>query len=187
MSSTAPSPVVVAASPPDQLHNLHNVFVYGSLLADDVVRVLLKRIPQSSSAVLNGYHRFSIKGRVYPAILPVENKRVAGKVLLGITNPELDILDTFEDVEYKRSTVEVSLVDGSERLVAHTYVWSNRSDPDLYGEWNFEEWKRLHMDDFVKMTTGFVTELQRPEPKPRVATYESFFLQGGGDGSLLMP
>lgn len=27
-------------------------------------------------------HRFSIKGRLYPAILPVENKKVTGKVCL---------------------------------------------------------------------------------------------------------
>ena len=32
------------------------------------------------------------------------------QVLFGITNPELDILDTFEDVEYERRTVEVSLM-----------------------------------------------------------------------------
>jgi hypothetical protein len=31
------------------------------------------------------------------------------QVLFGITNPELDILDTFEDVEYERRTVEVSM------------------------------------------------------------------------------
>eukprot|EP00268_Persea_americana_P031201 TRINITY_DN3030_c0_g2_i11.p1 TRINITY_DN3030_c0_g2~~TRINITY_DN3030_c0_g2_i11.p1 ORF type:complete len:117 (+),score=11.59 TRINITY_DN3030_c0_g2_i11:102-452(+) len=55
-------------------------------------------------------HRFSIKGRVYPAILPVENKKVTGRVLLGITDPELGVLDTFEDVEYERTAVEVSLV-----------------------------------------------------------------------------
>lgn len=29
---------------------------------------------------------------------------------MGITDPELYILDTFEDVEYERSTVEVSLL-----------------------------------------------------------------------------
>lgn len=29
-------------------------------------------------------HRFSIKGRVYPAILPVENKKVTGKVFIMI-------------------------------------------------------------------------------------------------------
>ncbi|KAK7825768.1 aig2-like protein d [Quercus suber] len=174
----------------------HNVFVYGSLLADDVVKVLLKRVPPSSSAILHSFHRFSIKGRVYPAILPVENKKVTGKVLFGITNPELDILDTFEDVEYERRTVEVSLMaletsfplvpnlpdmkkDSSEKLQAHTYVWSDKNDPNLYGGWDFEEWKRVHMNDFIKMTTGFVEELEQPESKPRVATYESFYNQDG--------
>eukprot|EP00268_Persea_americana_P031206 TRINITY_DN3030_c0_g2_i9.p1 TRINITY_DN3030_c0_g2~~TRINITY_DN3030_c0_g2_i9.p1 ORF type:complete len:142 (+),score=23.21 TRINITY_DN3030_c0_g2_i9:142-567(+) len=129
---------------------LHSVFVYGSLLADEVVHVLLKRVPDSSPAILNNFHRFSIKGRVYPAILPVENKKVTGRVLLGITDPELGVLDTFEDVEYERKAVEVSLV----------------------------EWKRLHMNDFVKMTGGFMDELEQSESKTRVATYESFYQEG---------
>ncbi|XP_038886128.1 AIG2-like protein D isoform X2 [Benincasa hispida] len=122
------------------------------------------------------HQRFSVRGRVYPAILPVENNRVTGKVLFGITKPELDIFDIFEDVEYERSVVEVSLADGSEKLSALTYVWSNNRDPDLlYGDWNFEEWKRSCMDDFVQMTARFVEELELPEPKSGVATYESFY------------
>ncbi|PQQ03002.1 AIG2-like protein D [Prunus yedoensis var. nudiflora] len=161
-----------------QSESLHKVFVYGSLMAEDVCRVLLNRVPQSSPAILNGYHRYSIKGRVYPAILPVENDKVTGKLLLGITDPELHILDEFEDVEYERSTVEVSLVDSSDNLSVQAYVWSNKSDPNLYGDWNFEEWKQIHKKDFIKMTTGFMEELELPEAKPRVATYESFFQQG---------
>ncbi|KAL7165812.1 hypothetical protein ACSBR2_036643 [Camellia fascicularis] len=145
---------------------LHQVFVYGSLLSDEVVRVLLKRVPQSSSAILDGFHRFSIKERIYPAIIPVENKKVTGKVLLGITLPELDILDTFEDVEYNRCTVEVSLMDGSQKLQAHTYVWANSSDPNLYGDWSFEEWRQAHIKDYMKMTMGFMEELEQPESKP---------------------
>lgn len=35
------------------------------------------------------------------------------QLLLGITDPELHILDGFEDVEYERSTVEVSLMVNS--------------------------------------------------------------------------
>lgn len=165
---------VVGVSNPSKLHN---VFVYGSLMAEEVVRVLLHRVPQSSPAILNGYHRFSIKGRVYPAILPVEVKKVTGKVLLGITVPELDILDTFEDVEYERTTVEVSLMNTSDKLQAETYVWVERNDPTLYGDWNFEEWKEVHMNDFIKMTIGFREELDLPESKSRVATYETFFQQ----------
>lgn len=161
-----------------QSQSLHKVFVYGSLMAEDVCRVLLNRVPKSSPAILNGYHRYSIKGRVYPAILPVENEKVTGKLLLGITDPELHILDEFEDVEYERNTVEVSLVDSSDNLLVQAYVWSNKSDPNLYGDWNFEEWKQLHKKDFIKMTTGFMEELELPEAKPRVATYESFFQQG---------
>ncbi|KAI4337447.1 hypothetical protein L6164_015862 [Bauhinia variegata] len=158
--------------------SLHNVFVYGSLLADEVVQVLLKRVPPSSPAMLPDHCRFRIKGRVYPAILPVENNKVTGRVLLGISGPELDILDEFEDVEYTRNDVEVFLTDSSQKLQAHAYVWSNLKDPNLYGDWDFEEWKQAHMNDFVKMTDGFMQELKLPESKPRVQTYESFFDQG---------
>lgn len=31
-----------------------------------------------------------------------------------------------------------NLQDSSEKLKAATYVWSNISDPNLYGEWDFE-------------------------------------------------
>lgn len=156
---------------------LCNIFVYGSLLADDVVRVLLNRVPPYSPAVLNSFHRFSIKGRVYPAILPVENQKVTGKVLIGITPPELYILDSFEDVEYERKTVDVYLKDSSEKLQAETYIWSDKSDPNLHGDWDFEEWQRLHKEEFIKMSIGFMEELNVPESKPRVVTYEEFFQQ----------
>nr|AFK48439.1 unknown [Lotus japonicus] len=156
----------------------HNVFVYGSLLADEVVRILLKRVPPSTPATLPDYHRFKIKGRVYPAILPVQNNnKVTGRVLLGISGLELDILDEFEDVEYTRSDVEVFLMDNSEKMQVYAYVWSNKDDPDLYGEWEFEEWKQVHMKDFVKMTDEFKEQLELPESKPRVQTYETFYKQ----------
>ncbi|KAK9097579.1 hypothetical protein Sjap_023076 [Stephania japonica] len=154
---------------------VNSVFVYGSLLADEVVRVLLKRVPLSSPATLPNFHRFSIKGRIYPAIKPVENKKVNGRVLLGITDPELEILDTFEDVEYERCIVDVTLIDRYEKLDAYAYVWVDKNDPNLYGDWHFEEWRQTHMNDFLNMTVGFVEELEGPDSKTRVASYESFF------------
>ncbi|PIA43939.1 hypothetical protein AQUCO_01800175v1 [Aquilegia coerulea] len=122
-------------------------------------------------------HRFSIKGRVYPAIIPVQDKNVTGKVLFGITDPELDILDAFEDVEYERNIVHASLIDTCDEVQTYTYVWKEKNDPHLFGNWDFEEWKPVHMNDFLKMTTGFVEELEGPESKPRVETYETFYQQ----------
>ncbi|MCD9561034.1 hypothetical protein HAX54_019968 [Datura stramonium] len=223
---------------PSNPQSLFNVFVYGSLLADDVVRALLKRVPPSSPAILrnlfvshslvfldgmhmtflnssytllaNGLisfsvdmdilpfemnqiedcdfnvnsislrikvsipalhgiiHRFSIKGCVYPAILPVENKKVNGKVLSGITVLELDILDKFEDFEYERRTVDVSLTDSSNTLMVEAYVWADQSDPNLYGEWDFEEWEQLHKKSFLKMTMEFLEELEQSDQSSRI-------------------
>uniref|UniRef100_A0A7N0TWT0 Putative gamma-glutamylcyclotransferase n=1 Tax=Kalanchoe fedtschenkoi TaxID=63787 RepID=A0A7N0TWT0_KALFE len=115
-------------------HNLQNVFVYGSLLADEIF-------------------------------------------LLGITPPELEVLDAFEDVEYERRDVELSLEDSSEKLHAYAYVWENKNDANLYGDWDFEAWKRDHLKDFAAMTKDFMKELEQPESKPRVATYEQFYEQ----------
>ncbi|KAL8267045.1 hypothetical protein R6Q59_004389 [Mikania micrantha] len=138
----------------------NTVFVYGTLLANDVVQVLLNRIPQTSPAILHGYHRFSIRGRVYPAILPAENKKVTGKVLTGLSAAEIDVLDMYEDEEYDKRVVDVSLLDTSEVLQAYTYVWGNSTDPDLYGEWDFEEFKESNLKDYVEMTKRYVQELE---------------------------
>ncbi|KAI3875606.1 hypothetical protein MKX03_001557 [Papaver bracteatum] len=157
--------------------NLHSVFVYGSLLADEVVEALLNRVPQNFPAILDNFKRFSIEGRIYPAILPVENAQVIGRVLMGITDSELDLLDKVEDVEYERSIVNVSLIDTLKKMQAYTYVWVDKNDPCLDGEWNFEDWKRLHMDDLLKITTAFMEEIEGRGSKSRMAISESFFQQ----------
>ncbi|KAI3959613.1 hypothetical protein MKW92_031876, partial [Papaver armeniacum] len=50
MTTSASSPSVISSH---HRQNLRNVFVYGSLLADDVVKALLNRVPQDSPAILN--------------------------------------------------------------------------------------------------------------------------------------
>lgn len=37
------------------------------------------------------------------------------------------------------------------------------------------------MKDFVKMTDGFMQELEFPESKPRVQTYESYYKQANDE------
>ncbi|XP_057865047.2 AIG2-like protein D isoform X2 [Cryptomeria japonica] len=153
---------------------LHNVFVYGSLMADEVVKVLLNRIPSAAPALLPG-QRHSIRERVYPAIIPAEKDKVNGKVLLSLADHELDILDKFEDVDYKRTLEEVIVLDNekqqnsSSQLKAYTYVWADVNDKDLYGEWNFEAWKDSHMKDFVKMCENFMSDLKQPSTTRHVS------------------
>ncbi|CAN6192988.1 unnamed protein product [Urochloa humidicola] len=172
-----PPPAAAAAPVAAAKAGAHSVFVYGSLMADEVVRTILKRVPPAAPAILPNYHRFNIKDRIYPAILPVESKKVAGMVVMGVTDEELQVLDAFEDVEYTRTRVEISLTDSSEKMMADAYVWTDAEDPNLYGEWDFEEWKKLHMKDFLTMTNGFMQSLEQLDAKTRVETYQSFMQQ----------
>lgn len=34
--------------------------------------------------------------------------------------------------------MKIVLQDSSKNLLAHAYVWSNKDDPNLYGDWDFE-------------------------------------------------
>ncbi|ESQ54060.1 hypothetical protein EUTSA_v10026383mg [Eutrema salsugineum] len=163
----------------------HELFVYGSLQDPDVLYVLLNRVPDRVSAVLSGFHRFRLKNRVYPTIVPDGTGEVSGKVLKGITDDELKLLDEFEDVEYVRKAVHVVLKDNSEKLQVETYVWRNKDDPDLYGEWDFEEWKRHDKDDFVTATKKFLEGRKLPEAKTRIDTFTTFFKQETENGKHL--
>lgn len=46
-----------------------SVFVYGSLMAPEVLHIVLQRLPANTPAVLPGYARYAIQNRVYPAIV----------------------------------------------------------------------------------------------------------------------
>ncbi|KAL0372019.1 UNVERIFIED_CONTAM: AIG2-like protein D [Sesamum calycinum] len=135
------------AAPP-----ISNVFVYGSLLADDVVRVLLAKGLVSKNV-------FTLQ------LYLLKKRRLTGRYCLVLLSPELNILDVFEDVEYERTTADVLLEGGSEKLQADIYVWANKTDPNLCGEWDFEEWKLLHIEDFMKMTKAFMEEMELPDSK----------------------
>jgi gamma-glutamylcyclotransferase (GGCT)/AIG2-like uncharacterized protein YtfP len=56
-------------------------FVYGTLMAEEVLKLLIKRVPANKPATLAGYSRHRVKGQVFPAIIPATPQdRVQGKV-----------------------------------------------------------------------------------------------------------
>jgi gamma-glutamylcyclotransferase (GGCT)/AIG2-like uncharacterized protein YtfP len=195
---------------------VRNVFVYGSLLAPEVLTALLHRVPRASLAVVHDFHRYSIKHRIYPAVSPKEGDKVFGKVLFDLSDQELHILDEFEDVEYIKSivspltlkahdidgepvnsaiedeaqemigpgclervsnaltvpngqtdnvalednTVEISpgLVVGLDlatKVTAYMYIWVKEGDPNLVGNWDYEEWRANHLKAFLAKYTDF--------------------------------
>ena len=73
-------PTAVSTFPPHKKMP-GNAFVYGTLMADEVLRLLIHRVPRSKPATLSGYQRYRVKGQVFPAIVPCKTtSKVQGMV-----------------------------------------------------------------------------------------------------------
>ncbi|XP_033145995.1 AIG2-like protein A isoform X1 [Brassica rapa] len=162
---------------------LHNVFVYGSFQEPEVVKVMLDRTPEIISVTLPGFKRFRLKGRLYPCIVPSEAGEVHGKVLMGLTDKELSNLDAVEGNEYEKVTVEVVRKENSAKMIVKTYIWINKNDPDMYGEWDFEEWKQLHMPKFME-TIKEIIEINKNHQGKGVEDYTQILHKNLGDAPL---
>ncbi|XP_010425686.1 PREDICTED: protein AIG2 A [Camelina sativa] len=153
----------------------HNVFVYGSFQEPAVVGLILECTPVIVSAQLHGYHLYRLKGRLHPCISRCENGVVNGKILTGLTDAHLENLGMIEGDDYVTKTVEVVLTDTCEKMDVKTCVWANKDDPDMYGEWDFEEWKRLHMEKFIEASNKFMEWKKNPNGRSR-EEFEKFLL-----------
>eukprot|EP00898_Chlorokybus_atmophyticus_P000564 jgi/Chlat1/1508/Chrsp12S02077 len=143
-----------------------NVFVYGTLLAEEVVSVLIGRTPPQRVATVANYHRYGLRGRVYPAVVP----KLGASVLFGVTPRELRVFDAFEDVEYTTHQVAAQTAadiaatteptdDNNALVSANLYVWANPADPSLHGTWDYQMFREQHLDDYLKMVRAFASEL----------------------------
>ncbi|KAJ0230858.1 AIG2-like protein B [Hirschfeldia incana] len=160
--------------------HLHNVFVYGSFQEPDIVNIMLERTPEIISVTLPGFKSFRLKGRLYPCIVPSEAGEVQGKVLMGLSDKELANLDAVEGNEYEKVTVEV---DNSEKMTVNTYIWINKHDSDMYGEWDFEEWKQLHKPKFMETIKEIIKINKNPQGKG-VDDYTQILHKNLGDALL---
>jgi gamma-glutamylcyclotransferase (GGCT)/AIG2-like uncharacterized protein YtfP len=96
-----------------------SLFVYGTLLSEDLVRKLTGRLFPKRPATLEGFERIEPPGD-YPYIAPKPGARVDGSLLDGIDAASLGKLDAYEGDGYLRTPVEVSA--GGVRVRCETYV-----------------------------------------------------------------
>ena len=95
------------------------LFVYGSLREPRVrARVLGGQRPDLATgpAMLHGHERQMVSGFDYPFIVPADaDASVDGELILGLTEADYPVLDTYEDVGdglYVRERVTVETADG---------------------------------------------------------------------------
>ncbi len=112
---------------------VNRLFVYGTLMLDDVIELLIDRVPDHRVATAPGWRVVSLPGRVYPGLIRSDGA-ASGRIYTDVTDDEMDILDAFEDPGYQL----VSLHTAPGDIPALSYAWSN---DHLDGPWSLSDFQ----------------------------------------------
>ena len=133
----------------------NNLFAYGSLMCEDIMRSVAGECQPLSAAILPGYQRLSIKGESYPAITQRTDSVVDGVVYTAISEAGLIQLDSFEGEMYQRVRRKVVL-DNTQELMVFVYEikpeFMNRLDNK---SWSFKDFIEHGKARFISQYAGF--------------------------------
>ncbi|PRP74677.1 hypothetical protein PROFUN_03599 [Planoprotostelium fungivorum] len=120
----------------------HRIFVYGSLMCKPVLQALLGRVPDMKPAMLQNYHRYSIRGFTYPAAFALNG----GSIQM---HPEIMKGDQYKAVDVHVNAVTEGPNGIAELQDASVYVFQDSLFELLYGEWDFELFEKERLKDFM--------------------------------------
>lgn len=121
---------------------MENLFAYGTLMCEDIMRDVAGCRFSHVPGTLKGYSRRRVKGEHYPAIIADDESCVDGVVYKEVTEAVWQRLDRFEGQMYARQRVKIEMIDGT-HLDAGTYIVK----PDFIDHLEASEWD---FDAFLK-------------------------------------
>jgi len=138
----------------------HAVFTYGTLQIPEIMLAVTGQTFRSQSAILPDFARYSIRDKVYPAIVQAAGMSVSGILYSGIDHQTLGLLDVFEDILYERRDVEV-FTENTIRS-AMTYVIADRYRQCLSPElWDIEQFKVQYLENYLISCREFRTHCEQ--------------------------
>ncbi|MGD8526667.1 MAG: gamma-glutamylcyclotransferase [Thioalkalispiraceae bacterium] len=134
---------------------MKHLFVYGSLMFDEVWSRLVTRQYQRRPATLRGYKRLKIKHQVYPGIVKSPGNQVNGMLVLNLCQADIRRLDKFEGRYYRRKTQTVS-VNAHKHYRAQVYVIKPRYRKLLSTDnWQADEFRNHDIQLFLSRYKNF--------------------------------
>ena len=133
---------------------MKNIFVYGSLMYDEVWNKIVQGFHQKIEAEIVGYQRLKVKNADYPGLVKGEGI-VQGLVWLNVSQDNIEKLDLFEGQFYQR--VEGIATDmNNNQIVVDFYLIKDSYLSILEDfEWDQEEFQLNGLENFLKNYTGF--------------------------------
>ena len=129
---------------------MKNLFVYGSLINQEVLACLIEGPFRKIEATLDAYKRVKVNNATFPALIRDNKSRVEGLLIFGLTPGQIQTLDDFEGDYYKRITVEVNTKD-KQREQCETYLFRDEYQHLLKDqEWDNRIFRENHLQAFIR-------------------------------------
>eukprot|EP00834_Sanchytrium_tribonematis_P007383 NODE_659_length_4968_cov_0.490655.p1 type:complete len:774 gc:universal NODE_659_length_4968_cov_0.490655:2432-111(-) len=125
------------------------LFVYGTLLYDDVQISVTGRKLRGKSALLKNYNRYQVKRQSYPGIVYELGGVVEGQII-EVTEEELLLIDDYEGIDYERQIVKV--MSEYDMHFVESYVFTKKSELEGYWHWD------LRRTTFYRLIDNFPTK-----------------------------
>ena len=125
------------------------LFFYGTLRAREIRSAVLgDDLPaiRLTNAVLENYQVRRVLGTLYPMLVAVAGKRVAGLVATGLDKQAIEMLDQFEGQNYRRSALQVQTAAG----LVKADVYLPNAKLSAAEPWDFDSWYKHDMTTFLK-------------------------------------
>jgi len=136
---------------------MEHLFAYGTLMCGSIMREVSGFDLPAVPGTLKGYCRRSVKGELYPAIMPYRGGCVEGVIYRCVPGLAWERLDRFEGEMYVRKRVRISLSEGT-AFPAATYVVQPGFEHCLgRSDWDFGEFLLEGKASFQRYYKGYLS------------------------------
>lgn len=138
------------------------MFVFGSLMDTDLLALVLDRDPADvrlSDASIRGFIRRRVAGEFYPALVPVPDGTVQGRLVEGLTHSDLDRVHFYEGDVYELAPVTAVTADGR-RVTAQVFLDTGALKVSREG-WDFHTWLMHEKHEALKLTRALMRHYGR--------------------------
>jgi gamma-glutamylcyclotransferase (GGCT)/AIG2-like uncharacterized protein YtfP len=127
-----------------------NVFCYGTLEFDIVMKKVAGATFPPEAATLIDYARYMVKNAPYPAVIEEPGAVTEGTLFRGLGDHHMRMIDEYEGSLYDRITSEVLTAKG-ELIKAYIYIVpATRKHFVGRVPWSKEEFTRYYLSSFCK-------------------------------------
>jgi gamma-glutamylcyclotransferase (GGCT)/AIG2-like uncharacterized protein YtfP len=131
------------------------LFAYGTLMVPAVMEAVTGRRFPERAAVLRGFARHRLRGRLYPAVVEAAGAVLEGRLYEGIDAATLARLDRFEGRLYQRRRVTVEPAPGV-TAPADLYVLADSRRAELLAEpWDAAAFVARHLGPYLRSCEAF--------------------------------